>query len=157
MKNNGDKILVLGVGNDLLKDEGIGVHVVKAMEALELPENVCLYNGGVAGIDLMDQIQNTDRLIIIDAIDAGDQPGSLFRFNAEEVKIILDEYKTSLHQVDLFDTLKLARFLDCYPDTVIIGIQPKEIAWGTEPTPELASRIPRIIDLVMREIQAFNS
>ncbi len=154
---NKDRILVMGVGNDLLKDEGIGVHVVKAMDRVPLPENVTLINGGVAGIDLLEHIREADRLIIIDAVDAGGEPGAVFRFSPDEVRVMLDEHKATLHQVDLFDTLKLAKFLDCYPQTIIIGVQPKEISWGLEPTPDLTSRIPRIIDLVLGEIQGNKS
>ncbi|MHB9093703.1 MAG: HyaD/HybD family hydrogenase maturation endopeptidase [Eubacteriales bacterium] len=147
-----NRILILGVGNVLLKDEGIGVHVIGAMERIPLPDNVKLVNGGVSGIDLLEVIEEADKLIIVDAIDAGDRPGTVFRFNADEVKGQLREHKTSLHQVDLFDTLKIARFLDRCPETVIIGIQPKDISWGMELTPDLASLVPRIIDLVICEI-----
>ncbi|MCL6471807.1 MAG: HyaD/HybD family hydrogenase maturation endopeptidase [Firmicutes bacterium] len=155
MADNGrNEVLVLGVGNILLKDEGIGVHVVKAMQDVQLPDSVTLFDGGAGGIDLLEQIERADRLIIIDAIDAGDEPGTVFRFKPDEVKALLDEHKTSLHQVDLYDTLKLAKFIGCYPETVIIGIQPKEIAWGTEPTPDISAQIPRVIDLVTREILA---
>lgn len=155
MANDGrNEILVLGVGNILLKDEGIGVHVIKAMQHMKLPDNVTLFDGGAGGIDLLEQIEMAARLIIIDAIDAGHKPGTVFRFKPDEVKAILDGHKTSLHQVDLYDTLKLAKFIGCYPETVIIGVQPKEIAWGTEPTPDISAQIPLVIDLVTREIQA---
>ncbi len=150
MKN----ILVLGVGNVLLKDEGIGVHVVEIMEDMGLPENVTLVNGGVSGIDLLGAIEEADKVIIVDAVDAGVEAGAVFRFNADQVRVFLNEHKTSLHQVDLFDTLKIAMFLDRCPETVIIGVQPKEITWGMELTPDLDSAVPRVIDLVLRETQA---
>lgn len=148
------KVLILGVGNVLLKDEGIGVHVIETMAQMQMPENVTLVNGGVSGIDLLDVIGESDRLIIVDAMDAGEAPGSIFRFNADEVKMMLDEHKTSLHQVDLFDTLKIADFLDRCPETVIIGIQPEEIMWGLEPTSTLSGLIPKIIDLVISEVHS---
>ena len=69
-----EKILVLGAGNDLLTDEGIGVHIIRAMAEMELPENVALVNGGVSGIDLLEDIMSTNRLIIVDAMDARDEP-----------------------------------------------------------------------------------
>lgn len=149
------KNLVLGIGNVLLKDEGIGVHVIRAMEGHRLPDNVTLFDGGVTGIDLLEQIEEADRLIIVDAVEAGGQPGSIFRFKADEVEVMIDEHKTSLHQVDLFETLKIAKFLGSYPETIVIGVQPKDTTWGLEPTPEVASRIPQIVDLVLSEIQAF--
>ncbi len=152
-----NRVTVMGVGNDLLSDEGIGVHVIKAMEGRQLPDGVGIVNGWVAGIDLIEEIANTERLLIIDAIDGGDRPGTVYRFGAEEVDVMINHHKTSLHQIDLFETLRLARFLGCCPETVIIGIQPRDIDWGTEPSPLLASMIPRIVDLVMDEIRTFRS
>jgi len=152
-----NRVTVMGVGNDLLRDEGIGVHVIKAMEGQQFADGVRIVNGWVAGIDLLQEIQNTDRLIIIDAIDAGSRPGTVYRFRAEEVDVMINRHKTSLHQVDLFETLKLAKFLGGYPETVIIGIQPRDIVWGTELSPLLASLIPRILDVVRDEIRTFRS
>lgn len=152
-----NRVTVMGVGNDLLSDEGIGVHVIKAMEGQQLPDGVIIVNGWVAGIDLLQEIRNTERLIIIDAIDAGDRPGTVYRFRAEEVEVLINQHKTSLHQVDLFETLKLAKFLGSYPETVIIGIQPRDIVWGTEPSPLLAAMIPQIVDVVIDEIRTFRS
>lgn len=152
-----NRVTVMGVGNDLLRDEGIGVHVIKAMEGQQLPDGVKIVNGWVAGIDLLQEIQNTERLIIIDAIDAGNRPGTVYRFRAGEVDVMINRHKTSLHQVDLFETLKLAKFLGGYPETVIIGIQPRDIVWGTELSPMLASLIPRILDVVRDEIRTFRS
>ena len=152
-----NRVTVMGVGNDLLRDEGIGVHVIKAMEGQQLPDGVKIVNGWVAGIDLLQEIQNTERLIIIDAIDAGSRPGTVYRFRAGEVDVMINRHKTSLHQVDLFETLKLAKFLGGYPETVIIGIQPRDIVWGTELSPLLASLIPRILDVVRDEIRTFRS
>ncbi|MBU7006661.1 HyaD/HybD family hydrogenase maturation endopeptidase [Phosphitispora fastidiosa] len=152
-----NRVTVMGVGNDLLRDEGIGVHVIKAMEGQQLPDGVKIVNGWVAGIDLLQEIQNTERLIIVDAIDTGDRPGTIYRFRADEVDVMINRHKTSLHQVDLFETLKLAKFLGGYPETVIIGIQPRDIVWGTELSPLLASLIPQIVDVVRDEIRTFRS
>ncbi|MFZ5639576.1 MAG: HyaD/HybD family hydrogenase maturation endopeptidase [Bacillota bacterium] len=146
------RILVLGVGNMLLKDEGIGVHVVKAMAGRKLPENVTLHEGHVAGIDLLDIIQQADRLIIVDSVDAGAEAGAVFRFQPHEVECLLRDHKTSLHQVDLMETLKIARFCGRCPETVIIGVQPKAIAWGLELTPELEDRVPFVIGIVEQEL-----
>lgn len=147
------RILVLGVGNVLLKDEGVGVHVVKAMADRELPGNVTLHEGYVAGIDLLDIIQQADRLIIIDSVNAGAEAGAVFRFQPHEVENMLREHKTSLHQVDLMETLKIARFSDRCPETVIIGVQPKAIEWGLELTPEIQAKVPQIIDIIQQELE----
>ncbi len=147
------KVLVLGVGNVLLKDEGIGVHVIRALADLQLPGHIVLHNGGVAGIDLLEIIQQFDRLIIVDSLEAGAVAGTIFRFQPHEVENMLREHKTSLHQVDLMETLKIARFLDQCPETVIIGVQPQDMTWGLELTPALQEKIPQIIDIVRKELE----
>ena len=152
-KKGSTRILVLGVGNMLLKDEGIGVHVVKAMADRKLPENVILHEGYVAGIDLLDIIQQADRLIIVDSVNAGAEAGAVFRFQPHEVECLLSAHKTSLHQVDLMETLKIARFFGRCPETVIIGVQTKTIAWGLELTPELEDRVPFVISIVEQELK----
>ncbi|MFZ5640774.1 MAG: HyaD/HybD family hydrogenase maturation endopeptidase [Bacillota bacterium] len=147
------RVLVLGVGNDLLTDEGIGVHVARRLANEPLPPDVTVYDGGVGGIDLLEVIQGCDRLIIVDAVNAQAEPGTVFRFRPDEVECILREHKTSLHQVDLFDTIKIARFLGSCPEIVVIGIQPKEIDWGLALTPELTVILPGILALVRDEIE----
>lgn len=147
-------VVILGAGNILLRDEGVGVHVVRALRKEELPPGVEVYEGGTAGIDLLEVISRAGRLIIVDAVDAGQEAGAVFRFRPEDVESRLREHRTSLHQIDLMDTLKIARFLDCCPETVIIGIQPGEIAWGMELSPALAEKLPAVVDLVKEEIGA---
>lgn len=148
------QILVLGVGNSLLMDEGIGIHTLRELELQKLPSNVRLHDGWVAGIDLLDVIQAADKLIIIDAVDAQSEPGAVFRFEPHEVAEMIQKHKSSLHQVDLFETLKIAKFLDKCPETVVIGVQPKVIDWGLELTPELQAMIPKVIEIVWEEILA---
>lgn len=147
------KILVLGVGNILLKDEGVGVHSLKELESYNLPSNVRLHDGWVAGIDLLEVIQEADKLIVIDAVDAQAEPGAIFRFAPHQVEAMVKGHKTSLHQIDLFETLKIAKFLDKCPETVIIGIQPKLIDWGLELTPEIRAVLPRVAEIVCQEIE----
>ncbi|ADG81633.1 HyaD/HybD family hydrogenase maturation endopeptidase [Thermincola potens] len=147
------KILVLGVGNILLKDEGVGVHSLKELESYNLPSNVRLHDGWVAGIDLLEVIQEADKLIVIDAVDAQAEPGAIFRFAPHQVETMVKGHKTSLHQIDLFETLKIAKFLDKCPETVIIGIQPKLIDWGLELTPEIRAVLPRVAEIVCQEIE----
>ncbi len=151
------KVLVLGIGNSLLTDEGIGVHVVRELLKERIPPDVTVFEGGVSGIDLLSLIEEHDKLIVIDAVNAGAPPGAVFRFKPEQVDNLLRNHKTSLHQLDLFDTIKIARLLDKSPETVIIGVQPKEIFWGLSLTRELSEKLPEIVALVKDEIAAMLS
>ncbi|MFH1560858.1 MAG: HyaD/HybD family hydrogenase maturation endopeptidase [Chloroflexota bacterium] len=145
-------IIILGVGNILLRDEGVGVRVIEAMEGRELPDNVELLDGGTASMDLLTSLANRDKVIIIDAVKGGNEPGTLYRFSPDDITI-QKQTVTSLHQVGLLETLTIARHLGCTPREVIIfGIEPKEVSWGLELSPEVASATPRVIELVLEEL-----
>jgi len=150
------KIVVLGVGNILLKDEGIGVRVVQAMEKMDLPDGVELIDGGTAGFDLLYPVQEADKLIVVDAIEASSEPGDIFKFTPQDVKLKSKE-KVSLHEIEILEVLKMAENLGKCPETVIFGIQPKEIDLGLELTSELQEKIPRVIELVLEEIGKLKS
>ena len=145
-------ILILGVGNILLSDEGVGVRIVEAMEGWELPDNVELFDGGTASVDLLDSLANRDKVIIIDAVKGGNEPGTLYRFTPNDVTIQRQNF-TSLHQVGLLETLTMARYLGCAPQEVVIyGIEPKKVSWGLELSPEVAAVVIRVIELVLAEL-----
>jgi len=145
-------ILILGVGNILLSDEGVGVHVIQAMQGRELPDNVELLDGGTGAFDLLDLIAHRDKIIIIDAVQGGGEPGAIYRFRPDDITLSRHPL-TSAHQVNLSDALTMAKFAGCAPgDVIIYGIEPKRIDWGLELSPEVAAVVPRVIELVMKEL-----
>ncbi len=150
------KIVILGVGNILLRDEGIGVRVIQEMEKMDLPNDIELIDGGTAGFDLLYPVQEADKLIVVDAIEADSEPGDIFKFTPRDVKLKSKE-KVSLHEIEILEVLKMAEHLGKCPETVIFGIQPKEINLGLELTSELQEKIPRIIELVLEEIEKLKS
>ncbi len=150
------KIMVLGVGNLILSDEGFGIHVFqeleKKKEELNIPSNVELMDGGTLGLDLLHYVEGIDKLIVVDVIDAGVDPGSIFRFKPADIET-QQVRKLSLHQITLFDALSMAEKTEVLPkEIIIIAIQPKELSWGMELTEEIKSKMPKVIDLVMEEI-----
>ncbi len=145
-------VLVLGVGNILLSDEGVGVRVVEAMEGRELPDDVELFDGGTASVDLLDSLANRDRVIVIDAVNGGSEPGTLYRFTPDDITNQKQSF-ISLHQIGLLETLTIASYLGCAPREVIIfGIEPRKVSWGLELSPEVAAVVPRVIELVLSEL-----
>jgi len=148
--------LILGVGNLLLRDEGVGVHVISALRDRELPDDVELWDGGTASFDLLDTLAGRRQVIIIDAIRTGSEPGTIFRFTPEDISASREQV-TSLHQVGLLETLNLAEhLLDSAPEEVIIlGIEPKEIDWGLELSAEVEAAVLKVIELVIEELDAF--
>ena len=145
-------ILLLGVGNILLSDEGVGVRVVEAMKEIKLPDNVELLDGGTGAFDLLDVMADRDKVIIIDAVKGGGEPGAVYRFSPDDTKAEV-KFLTSVHQISLLDTLSMARITGCSPrDIVIFGIEPREVDWGLELSPEVAAVVPKVIELVLSEL-----
>lgn len=148
--------LILGVGNLLLRDEGVGVHVISALRDRELPDDVELWDGGTASFDLLDTLAGCRQAIIIDAVCTGSEPGTIFRLTPEDISSNKEQL-ISLHQVGLMETLNVAEhLLDSPPEEVIIlGIEPKEIDWGLELSAEVEAAVPKLIELVIEELDAF--
>ena len=151
-------ILVLGIGNILLKDEGVGVHAVRDLTARAergrpaLPDGVELYDGGTFGIDLLDTLANRRKVIVIDAVRADAAPGTVLRFTAADLAQ-REEADLSLHQVGLCETLAMARQLGCAPEEVVIfGIVPATLEAGLEVSPQVAAVMPKVVELVLAEL-----
>ena len=149
------KVLIIGVGNILLKDEGIGVHIARELEKLSLPEGVRVFDGGTGGLSLIDLMKETPRVVFLDAVEMGKKPGTLIRFTLPEVKMVTDKIKFSLHQVGLPEVLLLASLLRVSPEVVIFGIQPKDLGWGIGLSPELKKAVPEIVKSVLREVYKY--
>jgi hydrogenase maturation protease len=147
------RIVVIGVGNLLMKDEGIGIHAVKALQEIDLPPDIELIDGGTSP-DLIAYIRTGDKIIIIDAAKAGGEPGAVYRYRPEDLTAGRGTL-TSAHELGVVENLKLMELTGNEPrETVIFGIEPKEIDWGTELSPELQKKLPDIVKAVLREINA---
>ncbi len=149
-----ERILVLGVGNILLKDEGVGVRVIEHLQATySFSSNVRLMDGGTLGIRLLDDIAAADRLIVVDAVRNDQPPGTLYRLPGEELRRCVS-FKNSLHQTGLLETLAYAEMLGQRPITVVVGIEPEDISpWGTELTATVGKRLPELAERVLEEIR----
>ncbi|MHB8076225.1 HyaD/HybD family hydrogenase maturation endopeptidase [Desulfosporosinus fructosivorans] len=146
------KIMVMGVGNILLSDEGLGVRFLDMLKKKDLPENVELLEGGTAGLELVHLIQEVDFLIIVDAINAQAEPGALFRFHPGDIKVFPEQYEVSFHQIGIIEVLAMANVLGHAPITLIFGIQPKTLEWGMEISPEITALFPRLTEVILNEI-----
>ncbi len=147
------EIIILGVGNLLMADEGVGVHVAEELMKMDLPEGVRVVEGGTDGFKLLNVILGASKLIIIDAVKAGEAPGTIYRFTLEEAPSFPDIYKTSVHQIGILEVVNLSSLVGDTPETIIIGIEPKAIKMGMDLSPEIESKLPRIIEIVMDEVR----
>lgn len=148
------KIMVMGVGNVLLSDEGLGVQFLNVLSQEPLPDNVELLEGGTAGLELVHLIKEVDYLIIVDAVNANDEPGAIFRFEPEDIRVLPSQFEVSFHQVGILEVLAMANILGTAPKTLIFGIQPKSLEMGLELTPEIQRALPKVKDFVLQEIQS---
>lgn len=144
------QLIVLGVGNFLLSDEGLGIHAVHELQKLNFPPQVAVIEGGTSGFDLIQLLQEGEAAIIIDCIDAGVKPGTILHLNAEEIEPEPHRYLFSVHEFDLKYAISLAK--EVLPPTIIYGIQPVEITWGLELSPLLKLKLPFLINLIVQEI-----
>lgn len=128
MSTNSHRVVVIGLGNPLMGDDGLGLAVLDELRSsYKLPDEVELVDGGTWGMNLLPVIEAADELILIDTIDVGETPGTFVRLEHHRLPRYLAT-KISPHQVDLRDVLALAELRGTLPpDTVALGLQPESI------------------------------
>jgi len=148
------QILVLGVGNILFSDEGVGVRVIEALqEEYDFSPNVNLMDGGTLGSKLMGPIMECDHLIVVDAVRGGDAPGSLYRLVGEDLRKSL-AFINSMHDTDLVDTLIYCEMAGKRPEAVVIGIEPHDMQTMAVQLSEPSLRnMPHMKRFVLEEIE----
>ncbi len=145
-------ILILGVGNTIQMDDGVGVHVIEEMKKDLLPAEIELFDGGTLGYDLLGAIEGRKKIIVIDAVKGQQPPGTLYKFSPEDVPA--NNNYDSLHQLGIIEAIRLAGLQNKAPEkTIIIGVEPEIIDWGLSLTDIVKEKIPRIIDMVMDEVK----
>ena len=147
-----DKIVILGVGNLLLRDEGVGVHLIQKLREMEIGERVELIDGGTSLLDFIPQAEDVSKLIIVDAIKLGGKPGKTYRICVDDSLLRGAKGMTSLHQLGVVETLAIAQKMGRLPHTVIIGIEPKEIGYGLELSPEVKRKMGKLVNLILEEV-----
>lgn len=146
-------ILILGIGNILLKDEGIGVHVANKLQGMDLPPDVEVMEGGTMGLNLLFYIEGRKKVVVIDTVKAGDPPGTMYRFTDKDLAVKKELLRTA-HGIDFSDVVQTSRFLGTKPEEIVfIGVEPFDMNEGLALSPLIESRIPALIQLVMKEIE----
>jgi hydrogenase maturation protease len=147
-------VLVLGIGNLIMCDDGIGVRVVQKLQQFySVPDNVKAVDGGTLGLDLLPELENITNLILVDAVETGEKPGTCVRLSGQELPIAL-ETKLSPHQMGLKDLLAVSELMGHSPrEMVLIGVQPACIEMDTELTPEIESKLDTLLASVLAELK----
>lgn len=148
------KVVVLGIGNILLSDEGVGVRVVERLEgAYELPPDVEVIDGGTCGMEMLDQLEGLDALVVVDCVRHGQAPGTPILLKGDAVPVFF-KTKLSPHQVSLSDVLASLEFEGRAPKYAsIVGIQPASLETGMELTPGIEARVPDLVAMTVAELR----
>jgi hydrogenase maturation protease len=138
------KILVMGVGNTLMQDDGVGSRITEALlESKQTFPGLEIVDGGTIGLALLPQIENADALIMVDASEMNESPGTLRLFRNEEIDAQLSGKRRTVHEVALVDLLSAAAIRGRMPaERVLLAIQPGCTEWGVDLTPEVIAAIP---------------
>lgn len=150
------RVLVLGLGNLLLADEGLGVTAVETLrDRYLLPADVDVVDGGTAGMDLIDIIAGHDAAIIVDAVRTGDGPGTVVVVDGDEVPAVFRQ-GMSPHQIGLPDVLAAMALLDLKtPRLVVVGTEPVEIRPMIGLSPGVAATMPALLETVVDQLARF--
>ena len=149
-----NRIALIGLGNILLKDEGVGVHAVEALKRnCEFPEEVRLIDGGTLGLDLLPLIEGLEKILFVDAMDLKKEPGTIAVIEDQEIPSLL-EPKLSLHHVGLSDLLFASRFMGNQPAKMaLVGIQPETMEIGLDLSPAILHRFEELLQTVVGKLR----
>ena len=147
-----ETLLVLGLGNVLCRDDGLGVRAVERLERdWQAPRGVRVLDGGTLGLALLAQFQQADRVILVDAIEAEAEPGSLVRLEGDDVEPAVRR-RLSVHQVGVADLLDGLRLLDEYPEQlVLLGLVPHSMELDVELSPSVEARLGELVEVIVKE------
>lgn len=148
------KILVMGIGNTLLRDEGVGVYAVRELEAMSWPEGVEFVDGGIFSQDLFHIYQDYEMLVVLDCVKAGGEPGTLHRL--EEADLARASRKAvGVHDFGMLDSLLFAEVLGGRrPRLLVLGVEPGAIEYGEGLTPPVAEALPALARAAEAELRA---
>lgn len=148
------KILVLGIGNLILQDEGLGIQAIQQLQAqFEIPPEIEILDGGTSGMELLTPISDAEQIIILDAVKTGKPAGTIIRLDNEEIPTFF-RTKVSPHQIGLADVLAAATLTDSMPrNLVLFGVEPLEIDLGMELSAPVAEQIPCLVQMIVDELK----
>ncbi len=145
--------LIVGLGNPLRGDDGVGVRVTQLLAERCLPGDLEVVDGGTQGLSLVNILEDRQRVIVVDAADMGRLPGEFVRFVLEEARLLGEEEgRFSVHGAGLHEALLLAQALGILPDQVVLfGVQPARVGWEVGLSPEVEAALPGLVAAVLRE------
>ena len=145
---DGVPTLVLGLGNELLGDEGFGVHVARELKKIELPRHVRVAEGGVGGFNLLGQLEGVARLLVVDVMITDSPPGELRLFRPGEKLSEPDKQIISFHQMGALELVRMWSLLEQEPEVWFLVTRPEKMTWDTELSPKLQLAARQAVELI---------
>ncbi len=147
-------IAVLGLGNILLRDEGVGVHVVEELNnKYSFTPPIKLIDGGTLGFALINEIEDCKKLIVVDAVKAGNEPGTIYRFTRKDINVAVP-HSFSVHDIGFITALDEWKILGIEPEIIFFGIEPKDMSsWSMDLSDCIRDKIPKLIGLIINELK----
>ena len=151
---NKSNIAVIGIGNILMKDEGVGCHAANLLLSdYEFDPEITIIDAGTTGTDLLPYLEEHDRIIILDAVDFEREPGFIGSIENDDILTRLTT-KMSMHHMGITDVLSTAKLLDIVPSQMfLLGMQPKDLTVGMEMTAEVKDRLPRMLEVAVMKLE----
>jgi hydrogenase maturation protease len=155
MIGSSDAVAVLGLGNLVHTDDGVGVHAIHHLQRdPRVPASAVLLDGGTQGLSLLPHISGYPRLLVVDAVDAGEPPGTLLRFEGKALDGLPG--KASVHQLGFADLMVAMKLLGEPPEEVVVlGVQPMSTEWGAELTPLVENALHPLIEAVIAQLKVW--
>ncbi|MCR5756419.1 MAG: HyaD/HybD family hydrogenase maturation endopeptidase [Selenomonas sp.] len=149
-----NEVTILGIGNVILRDEGFGVRVAEYLDKhYVFPDTVQIVDGGTLGIELTQYVTGTEKLLVIDSINGGAEPGTTFRFHNDDVMEHFQD-KLSAHEVGIQDVLGLLTVTGHkIPEVVVIGAQPYDVEAGVELSAGMMKLMPQMVEQALQELK----
>ncbi len=145
--------LIVGLGNPLRGDDGVGVRVAEILAGQPLPPGVEVVDGGTGGLELVNLLEGWPRVVLVDAAHVGKAPGEFLRFTPRDVRLSGRDEPISVHEAGLEDALLLAQVLGVMPDEVIVyGVEPASLDWRPALSPALEAALPELVQAVLEEV-----
>lgn len=148
--------VVIGIGNTILSDDGVGVHAARLLQGdPRVPAGVTILDGGTIGLELIPYAWNASRVLLLDAVNSGDIPGTLTRMTGRDLLGVTGGW--SAHQLGVTDLISALTLASANPqDIIVLGVQPAGTDWGTRLSPSVEGALASLVDAAVKQLQLWN-
>lgn len=146
-------VLILGIGNPLMGDDGVGIRVAELLAEKELPGGVTVQEAGLPGWGLPSWLADRSNVILVDAVEMGAAPGAWKRFRPADLRVVLEDGSLSLHEPGLAAGLALTEALNLLPENLILyGVQPGQTSAGDGLSADVSASLPNLVQTILNDL-----